>query len=175
MSISFIQVNLLLAWLWILLGFASGLVLGLFFHRENWLGGYGSHKRRLYRLAHISLFGLGAVNLLFYLTAKSLPGADLLVPASWSFVAGAVSMPICCLLMAHFPQMRLLFAVPVSCLIAGGVLTLMLVCANEIYPALERNVPPRFQPAVLNKTDLSARHTEARWSSSRGPDSRLLL
>jgi hypothetical protein len=57
--------NLTLAWLWILLGFVSGMVLGLFFHRENWLGGYGSFQRRMYRLGHISFFGLGAVNALF--------------------------------------------------------------------------------------------------------------
>ena len=38
------QINLLLAWLWILLGFISGLVLGICFHRENWLGGYASFK-----------------------------------------------------------------------------------------------------------------------------------
>ena len=43
--------NLFLAWLWILLGFVTGMVLGLFFHHENWLGGYGSFKRRMYRLA----------------------------------------------------------------------------------------------------------------------------
>ena len=30
--------NLILAWLWILLGFAAGMVLGMFFHGENWLG-----------------------------------------------------------------------------------------------------------------------------------------
>jgi hypothetical protein len=50
------QSNLLAAWVGILMGFLSGLALGLCFHRENWLGGYGSFKRRLYRLAHISLF-----------------------------------------------------------------------------------------------------------------------
>ncbi|HXR49058.1 MAG TPA: hypothetical protein VN784_16610, partial [Candidatus Limnocylindrales bacterium] len=59
--------NLFLAWLWILLGFVTGMALGLFFHHENWLGGYGSFKRRMYRLGHISFFGLGAVNLLFWL------------------------------------------------------------------------------------------------------------
>jgi len=55
------QPNLIAAWLGIPLGFGSGLVLGLFFQRENWLGGYSSPKRRLYRLAHISFFGLGAL------------------------------------------------------------------------------------------------------------------
>ena len=53
------NLNLFLGWLWILLGFVSGMALGMFFHRENWLGGYGSFKRRMYRLGHISFFGLG--------------------------------------------------------------------------------------------------------------------
>ena len=65
------HLNLILAWLWILLGFATGMVLGMFFHGENWLGGYGSFKRRMYRLGHISFFGLGVVNLLFCLTAQT--------------------------------------------------------------------------------------------------------
>ena len=36
------HVNLVMAWTWILLGFLSGSVLGLFFARENWLGGFAS-------------------------------------------------------------------------------------------------------------------------------------
>ena len=118
--------NLFLAWLWILLGFVSGMMLGLFFHGENWLGGYGSFKRRMYRLAHISFFGLGAVNLLFWLTMQTFPPAESLVGiASWAFIIGAVSMPICCVVMAHFPKAHLIFAVPVLSLITGGTLTLL--------------------------------------------------
>ena len=41
--------NLLFAWLWILLGFVSGMTLGMFFHGENWLGGYTSFRRRMSR------------------------------------------------------------------------------------------------------------------------------
>ena len=118
--------NLLLAWLWILLGFVSGMILGLFFHGENWLGGYASFQRRMYRLGHISFFGLGAVNLLFYLTRQSVPADGALMhAASLAFMTGAVAMPLCCLVMAHFPKARLLFAVPVISLITGGVLTLL--------------------------------------------------
>jgi hypothetical protein len=118
--------NLPLAWLWLLLGFVSGMMLGMFFHREDWLGGYGSFKRRMYRLAHISFFGLGAVNLLFWLTMKNLAGEGSSVTiASWAFVVGAISMPVCCLVMAHFPRSRMLFAIPVLSLITGGLLTLM--------------------------------------------------
>jgi hypothetical protein len=118
--------NLILAWLWILLGFGSGMVLGLFFRGENWLGGYGSFKRRMYRLGHISFFGLGAVNLLFCLTVQNFSLTGVLIHfASLAFIVGAIAMPICCVVMAHFPKAHLIFSVPVVSLIAGGVLTLM--------------------------------------------------
>lgn len=122
-----LQLNLVLAWLWILFGFLSGLVLGLFFHREDWLGGYTSFKRRLYRLAHISFFGLGAVNFLFYLSAQQFSGASptFVTTESWAFIVGAVTMPLCCLIMAHAPRARMLFAIPVISLIAGGLLTVV--------------------------------------------------
>jgi hypothetical protein len=120
--------NLFLAWLWILLGFVTGMVLGLFFHREQWLGGYTSFKRRMYRLGHISFFGLGALNLLFWLTLQRISEPGLLAgTASWAFMVGAVTMPVCCGIMAHFPKAHLIFAVPVVSLILGGVLTLILV------------------------------------------------
>jgi hypothetical protein len=118
--------NLILAWIWILLGFTSGMVLGMFFHGENWLGGYGSFKRRMYRLGHISFFGLGAVNLLFCLTVQnfSLSGPQIHY-ASLAFIVGAIAMPVCCVVVAHFPKAHMIFAVPVVSLIAGGVLTLL--------------------------------------------------
>ena len=120
------QLNLMIGWSGIVLGFISGMVLGLFFHGENWLGGYGSFRRRLYRLAHISFFGLGATNLLFCFTAQRFATANLAPSvASWGFVAGAVTMPLCCVVMAHHPKAQMLFAVPVVSLLAGGVLTLL--------------------------------------------------
>lgn len=117
------NLNLRLAWLWILLGFASGFALGARFHEENWLGGYASHKRRLYRLCHISFFGLALINLMFFFTirAHSYPATPTAV-ASWGFIAGALSMPVCCLIMAHQPKWRALFLVPVlSLMMAGGI------------------------------------------------------
>jgi hypothetical protein len=102
------------------------MVLGLFFHRESWLGGYGSFKRRMYRLGHISFFGLGTVNLLFWLTLQKIPQpGPLAETASGAFVIGAVTMPVCCVVMAHFPRAHLIFAVPVISLITGGTLTLL--------------------------------------------------
>ena len=119
------KLNLLVAWFSIVLGFASGFALGLNFHREDWLGGYSSHKRRLYRLGHISFFGLALVNFLFYLTAQKFTHASTMATvASWGFVAGAVTMPVCCFIMAHRPRFRALFLIPVVCLLSAGTLTL---------------------------------------------------
>jgi len=118
------QLNLILAWLWIALGVIFGFVLGNFFHREDWLGGYASLKRRLYRLAHISIFGLAILNLLFYLTVSHrVPLVTGLSIASWGFLVGAVSMPLCCLAMAHRPKLRALFLIPVLSLAVSSFLT----------------------------------------------------
>lgn len=117
------NLNLLVAWLWILLGFLSGMLMGFFFHREEWLGGYASHKRRMYRLAHIAFIGLGLVNLCFYLTIRAMGREGNVSLASWAFVAGAVTMPICCIAMAHAPKTRPLFSVPVLSLLLGAGLT----------------------------------------------------
>jgi hypothetical protein len=117
--------NLLLAWIWILLGFISGAVMGTQFRREDWLGGYGSFRRRMYRLGHISFFGLALMNLMFHFTAQSLHLSG--SPSYWAsrgFLIGAITMPICCVVMAHFPKTHALFAVPVVSLIAASGLTL---------------------------------------------------
>lgn len=125
MKTDFAHFNLLVAWLWILLGFLSGMVMGMFFRDEKWLGGYASYKRRMYRLGHISFFGLGAVNLMFYLTVRNFPmSAAMAHPASWALIIGALTMPLCCLVMAHVPKAHLIFAVPVISLIVGGILVL---------------------------------------------------
>src|ERR1041385_3062245 len=125
------HLNLVLAWVWILLGFVSGMLLGLFFHRENWLGGYGSLKRRMYRLGHIWLFALGAVNLMFYLTVQNRPSNGVLRVAAAAFIAGALTMPICCLLMAHHPRTHTLFPIPVLSLLTAAVLTLLHIIPAE--------------------------------------------
>jgi hypothetical protein len=45
--------------------------------------------------------------------------------ASWAFLIGGLSMPVCCLLMAHFPRALPLFGVPVVSLLLGGTLTVI--------------------------------------------------
>jgi len=146
-----VQLNLLLAWLWILLGFASGMVLGMFFHGEKWLGGYASLKRRMYRLGHISFFGLGVLNLLFFLTVQHRsPASSLVHFASLAFIVGAMAMPLCCLVMAHFPKAHLIFAVPVVSLILGGVLTLALIGEEPQAPGTANTTALNPQPSASN-------------------------
>src|SRR6187549_2274543 len=88
-------------WIGMFLGVLSGAIIGLFFHREDWMGGYDSYRRRLTRLGHISFFGLAFVNFCFAFTQHVLA---LRVPwggvAMWAFLVGAVSMPACCFLSA---------------------------------------------------------------------------
>lgn len=111
-------------WTWLLAGTVSGLALGLRFHREEWMGGYGSLRRRMIRLGHISFFGLGFLNILFALEAAraGLSPAWLAV-ASWALVTGGVTMPVCCGLMAWRPVFQPAFAVPVASLLLGVALT----------------------------------------------------
>lgn len=123
---SSIQINLGITWLWILFGFLGGAAMGMNFNREDWLGGYGSWKRRLYRLGHISFFGLGLINFVFYVTCHlALKETMLTKAASYSFVVGAVTMPVCCIACAHLPKLRNAFAIPVISLLAGAVLTIL--------------------------------------------------
>ena len=125
MKANVIQFNLILAWLWIVLGFVFGFVLGLNFDRTDWLGGYASWRRRLYRLSHISFFGLAFINLLFYFTARGLDLSSLTTRvAAGGFMIGALTMPACCVVMAHRPAWRALFLIPVLSLTTSGMLTL---------------------------------------------------
>ena len=94
--------------------FATGALLGLGFHRDDFLGGYGSFRRRLARLGHIALAALGGLNVLYGLSpvpANALPGYLLL--------AGGIAMPAVCFLSAWKPGFRHLFFVPVVLLITG--------------------------------------------------------
>lgn len=117
------QVSLWAGWIGILLGMASGAVLGLGFHDEHWLGGYASWPRRLLRLGHISFFGIAFLNLGLAGTL-ALTGRDgALATTSMLMAAGAVLMPTVCFLAAWRKPLRHLFALPVLCLIgAAGTL-----------------------------------------------------
>jgi hypothetical protein len=111
-------------WLWITLGLVSGVVLGLGFRGEHWLGGYASWRRRLLRLGHISFFGLGFLNVLFASSlARVRLDGDGLAAAAWAWVVGGAAMPLACGLAAWRKGLHPVFAVPVASLVLAGVLT----------------------------------------------------
>ncbi|MEZ6242562.1 MAG: hypothetical protein R3B57_05910 [Phycisphaerales bacterium] len=118
------MVNEAFGWAWVLMGFLTGGLLGMGFAREGFLGGYDSWERRLLRLGHISLVGLGVLNIL---AAGSLGRAEL--PPAWAqaasvaLIVGGVLMPVCCGLAAWDKRTKPLFAAPVIALTLGvGVL-----------------------------------------------------
>lgn len=114
--------NLLIGWLMVFLGFFAGALPGLYFWQENWLGGYASWRRRLIRLAHISFFGLGFINIIFALTLRSLGPAEHQTMLGWAslFIGlGAVTMPVVCYLSSWKVWFRQFFAVPVACMVLG--------------------------------------------------------
>jgi hypothetical protein len=109
------QINLYAGWLGMLGGVLSGSLIGLRFHRPDWLGGYDAFPRRMVRLGHISFFGIGMLNVLFGLTVSQTqlrPGP--LHVASIGFIVGAVLMPATCFLTAWRERLRHLFVLPVA-------------------------------------------------------------
>ena len=117
-----IHSSIVAGWIGMLGGIATGMAMGLFFHHEDWLGGYGSFRRRLLRLGHIAFFGLGFVNLLFAFSIRAFPIPALHgVVASSGLIVGAVSMPIVCFLTAWRTPFGHLFPVPVAGVLAGIV------------------------------------------------------
>jgi hypothetical protein len=111
--------HLYVGWCAILLGLLAGTVLGMFFHGDDWLGGYHSWRRRLLRLTHISLVGTGLLNLAAAASATQLGLAAVPVIASTLLIAGAVTMPTVCALSAWKPPFRHLFFIPVLSLVVG--------------------------------------------------------
>ena len=113
------DVNLWTAWIAMLVGLLSGTLIGVFFHRADWLGGYADWPRRMVRLGHISFLGTGLLNLAFTLTLAHLDMSGKLPIASVALVVGAVSMPTVCFLSAWHKPLRHLFFVPVISLVTG--------------------------------------------------------
>jgi hypothetical protein len=105
--------NLHAAWIGFLVGSLAGAASGLFFHGENWLGGYASWRRRMIRLAHVAFFGIGFLNLGFALSADALGIESGLALPSILLVVGAVAMPAVCYLSAYRDSFRHFFFVPV--------------------------------------------------------------
>src|SRR5262245_57722563 len=118
------MVNWYFGWLLVLSAFVTGAGLGLFFHRDDFLGGYASFRRRILRLGHIAQAALGMMNVLYGLSPWPAADCPEAAVAGWAFVVGGVSMPAVCFLSAWKKPFRHLFFIPVTALIVAAVTTL---------------------------------------------------
>src|SRR5688500_9324661 len=103
--------NWYVGWGMILAAFVTGAVVGLFFFREEFLGGCASFRGRILRLGHIAPAALGLSNVLFSISLprETLPSPKAPVP----LVVGGITMPVACFLSAWHPGFRHLFFIPV--------------------------------------------------------------
>jgi hypothetical protein len=123
----FHSLNFVAGWWLILAAFTTGAALGMGFHREDFLDGYGSFRRRLARLGHIALAALGGLNVLYGISPVPVgPGALASAPGPL-LLAGAIAMPAVCFLSAWRKPFRHLFFIPVVLLITAVVLILIAV------------------------------------------------
>jgi hypothetical protein len=106
-------------WSLILAGFLSGAIIGLWFHREDFLGGYQDWRRRLLRLGHIAMVALGFLNVVYSQSAADHALAGHLL------IAGGIAMPTVCVLSAWRKPLKVLFPLPVVMLVAAVVLILL--------------------------------------------------
>ena len=120
------HLNLLVGWLGILAGVVSGAVIGLFFHREDWAGGYASFRRRMIRLGHISFIGIALLNFAFAFTASQISLSDRSIGiASPALIVAAIAMPAVCFLAAWREAARRLFFIPVTAVFAAVAAVLL--------------------------------------------------
>ena len=121
--------NLLAGWIAIVVGLLSGALIGMFFHRDEWLGGYDSWRRRMLRLGHIACVGTGLLNIAFAASVGLVSPPEVSGIASCFFVVGAIAMPLTCGLSAWRKSFRHLFFIPVvSLLIAAGDMLRIALC-----------------------------------------------
>lgn len=114
------EMNLIAAWMGVLVGLLVAVPVGLNFNKEDWLGGYNSWTRRLLRLGHIAFFGVAFLNFAYVATAKwlNIPESTL-TTTSLLFVVAQVTMPLVCIGAAFKRQLRHLFVLPVISLVGA--------------------------------------------------------
>ncbi len=111
--------HLAVGWSLILAGLVAGALLGVGFHREEFLGGYTSLRRRLLRLGHVALIALGGFNVLWALTPCAHADAGVERLCSVSLLLGSLAMPAVCAAVAWRAALRPLFVLPVLALLVA--------------------------------------------------------
>ncbi len=111
-------------WILVLSAFITGAAIGLFFHRDDFWGGYNSFRRRIVRLGHIAQAALGMMNVLFSFSPWPAQTSWYGQAASIAFLIGGISMPLVCFLSGWRKPLRHLFFIPVISLVLAVIWTL---------------------------------------------------
>ncbi len=117
--------NWIFGWCLVLSGFVVGAGLGLFFHREDFWGGYSSFRRRIARLGHIAQVMLGLFNVVYGISPWPTTLSPWGAPAGVLWIVGGVLMPLVCFLCIWKPGFRNLFFAPVVSLMLAVIFTLL--------------------------------------------------
>lgn len=116
--------NWYVGWALLLSAFVTGSIIGWFFQRDDFLGGYMSFRRRLIRLGHVAQAALGIVNVLYGLSPWPQESTSQARAASLAFLTGGITMPVVCFLTGWKKSFYRFFFVPVAALILAVLLTL---------------------------------------------------
>ncbi|GBU09918.1 hypothetical protein AwWohl_10560 [Gammaproteobacteria bacterium] len=116
-------VNLMAGWLSFIAGAGSGALIGLQFHKKDWLGGYSSFARRLLRLGHIAFFGIGILNILFAQSVNNIN--NIWIDYASILFLSAFSMSLVCFLTAWKKPFRHLFFIPAGSTMLAVILTVI--------------------------------------------------
>ena len=123
--------NIVFGWIWMNLGFISGLLLGLKVEQFGvtaqegpiWMGGYSSVPRRLMRLGHVAFLMLPLLNIVY---GQFIDGAHLTMEwklvGSYAMIVGAIGVPLLCMTAAFFRPAKLLLGLPASALLLGNLI-----------------------------------------------------
>jgi len=120
--------NRVVGWTTAALGVGTGLVMGLWSFDgplpvPAWIGEYGETSRRLVRLGHIALIGLGILDILL---ARELPRSALRASAkrlaAWAMILGNVFLPLTLFAAAAFRPLKYFMALPASCVFVALLL-----------------------------------------------------
>ncbi len=109
----------------VLTAFVSGAGIGLFFGRDDFMGGYDSWPRRLTRLGHIALAALGLFNVVYAISPATAVTGWHAQGAGIALIVGGFAMPAVCFLSAWHKQFKSLFFIPVGSLLGAVILILM--------------------------------------------------
>ena len=114
------EVNVLFGWCWMCMGFIFGLILGMRAEGENWLGGYGSLKRRYLRLGHVAFIALSMINILYgkEIVTSVLP-ASIARAGSILMIFGAVGIPLTCITAVFFRKAKFFLPLPALAMLIG--------------------------------------------------------